>query len=74
MVPIVEQAATQLEPDVRLVKVDGDAVPELLRRPNGARPTSSLWVDMVISLRERLLGGVTYELMHDAPVPLLMAH
>jgi nucleotide-binding universal stress UspA family protein len=29
MVPIVEQAATQLEPDVRLVKVDGDAVPEI---------------------------------------------
>ena len=27
-----------------------------------------------LALRERLLGGVTYELMHDAPVPLLMAH
>jgi nucleotide-binding universal stress UspA family protein len=27
-----------------------------------------------LPLRERLLGGVTYELMHDAPVPLLMAH
>ena len=52
MVPIVEQAATQLEPDVRLVKVDSDAVPELPRRPNGARPTSSLWVDMVI-----VMGG-----------------
>jgi nucleotide-binding universal stress UspA family protein len=25
-------------------------------------------------LRERLLGGVTYDLMHKAPVPLLMAH
>jgi nucleotide-binding universal stress UspA family protein len=25
-------------------------------------------------LRERLLGGVTYEVMHDSPVPLLMAH
>ena len=25
-------------------------------------------------LRERLLGGVTYSLMHEAPVPLLMAH
>jgi nucleotide-binding universal stress UspA family protein len=25
-------------------------------------------------LRERLLGGVTYNLMHEAPVPLLMAH
>jgi nucleotide-binding universal stress UspA family protein len=25
-------------------------------------------------LRERLLGGVTYHLMHEAPVPLLMAH
>ena len=23
--------------------------------------------------RERLLGGVTYILMHDSPVPLLMA-
>jgi nucleotide-binding universal stress UspA family protein len=25
-------------------------------------------------LRERLLGGVTYDLMHEAPVPLLVAH
>jgi nucleotide-binding universal stress UspA family protein len=25
-------------------------------------------------LRERLLGGVTYHLLHEAPVPLLMAH
>jgi nucleotide-binding universal stress UspA family protein len=25
-------------------------------------------------LRERLLGGVTYDLMHESPVPLLMAH
>lgn len=25
-------------------------------------------------LRERLLGGVTYSLMHEAPIPLLMAH
>jgi nucleotide-binding universal stress UspA family protein len=25
-------------------------------------------------LRERLLGGVTYNLMHESPVPLLMAH
>jgi nucleotide-binding universal stress UspA family protein len=25
-------------------------------------------------LRERLLGGVTYNLMHEAPIPLLMAH
>jgi nucleotide-binding universal stress UspA family protein len=25
-------------------------------------------------LRERLFGGVTYDLMHAAPVPLLMAH
>jgi thioredoxin 2 len=32
MTPIFEQAATQLEPDVRLIKVDGDAVPELLQR------------------------------------------
>ena len=27
-----------------------------------------------LPLRERLLGGVTYNLMHDSPVPLLMAH
>ena len=32
MAPIFEQAATELEPDVRLVKVDSDAVPELLQR------------------------------------------
>jgi thioredoxin 2 len=32
MAPIFEQAATKLEPDVRLVKVDSDAVPELLQR------------------------------------------
>jgi nucleotide-binding universal stress UspA family protein len=25
-------------------------------------------------LRERLLGGATYNLMHEAPIPLLMAH
>jgi nucleotide-binding universal stress UspA family protein len=25
-------------------------------------------------LTERLLGGVTYNLLHEAPVPLLMAH
>jgi len=27
-----------------------------------------------LPLRERLLGGVTYKLMHESPVPLLMAH
>jgi nucleotide-binding universal stress UspA family protein len=27
-----------------------------------------------LRLRERLLGGVTYNLMHGAPIPLLMAH
>jgi thioredoxin 2 len=32
MAPIFERAATELEPDVRLVKVDSDAVPELLQR------------------------------------------
>jgi thioredoxin 2 len=32
MAPIFEQAATQLEPDLRLVKVDSDAAQELLRR------------------------------------------
>lgn len=32
MAPIFEQAATQLEPDVRLIKVDSDAVLELLQR------------------------------------------
>jgi thioredoxin 2 len=30
--PVFEQAATQLEPEVRLIKVDSDAVPELLQR------------------------------------------
>jgi thioredoxin 2 len=32
MAPIFEQAATQLEPDVRPIKVDSDAVRELLQR------------------------------------------
>jgi thioredoxin-like negative regulator of GroEL len=32
MAPIFEQAATELEPDVRLIKVDSDAAPELLQR------------------------------------------
>ncbi|MDX6596104.1 MAG: thioredoxin 2 [Solirubrobacterales bacterium] len=32
MAPIFEQAATELEPDVRLNKVDSDAAPELLQR------------------------------------------
>jgi thioredoxin 2 len=32
MAPIFEQAATKLEPDVRLMKVDSDATPELLQR------------------------------------------
>ena len=32
MAPVFEQAATELEPDVRLIKVDSDAVPELLQR------------------------------------------
>ena len=32
MAPIFEQAATELEPEVRLLKVDSDAVPELLQR------------------------------------------
>ena len=27
-----------------------------------------------LPLREQLLGGVTYNLMHESPVPLLMAH
>ena len=27
-----------------------------------------------LPLRERLLGGVTYNLMHEAPIPLLIAH
>src|SRR3977135_2314835 len=30
MAPIFERAATELEPEVRLIKVDSDAVPELL--------------------------------------------
>jgi thioredoxin 2 len=32
MAPIFEKAATELEPDVRLIKVDSDAAPELLQR------------------------------------------
>ena len=32
MAPIFERAATELEPEVLLIKVDSDAVPELLRR------------------------------------------
>jgi thioredoxin 2 len=32
MAPIVEQAATELEPDMRLIKVNSDAAPELLQR------------------------------------------
>jgi thioredoxin 2 len=32
MAPIFEQAATELEPEVRLIKVESDAVPELLQR------------------------------------------
>jgi thioredoxin 2 len=32
MAPIFEQAAAELEPDVRLIKVDSDKVPELLQR------------------------------------------
>lgn len=32
MAPIFEQAAVQLEPEVRLVKVDVDAAPELQQR------------------------------------------
>jgi thioredoxin 2 len=32
MAPIFEQATAQLEPEVRLVKVDSDATPELLQR------------------------------------------
>jgi thioredoxin-like negative regulator of GroEL len=32
MAPIFEQAATELEPDVRLIKVDSAAAPELLQR------------------------------------------
>jgi nucleotide-binding universal stress UspA family protein len=27
-----------------------------------------------LRLRERLLGGVTYNLMHEAPIPILVAH
>jgi thioredoxin 2 len=32
MAPIFEKAATELEPDVRLIKVVSDAAPELLQR------------------------------------------
>ncbi|HEY3656768.1 MAG TPA: universal stress protein, partial [Steroidobacteraceae bacterium] len=27
-----------------------------------------------LRLRERLVGGVTYSLLHESPIPLLMAH
>ena len=36
MAPIFEQAATQLEPDVRLIKVDSDAVPGHTDADSGA--------------------------------------
>jgi thioredoxin 2 len=32
MAPIFEQAAAELEPEVRSIKVDSDATPELLQR------------------------------------------
>lgn len=32
MAPIFERAALDLEPDVRLIKTDSDAVPDLLHR------------------------------------------
>jgi thioredoxin 2 len=32
MAPIFEQAATELEPELRLIKVDSDAVPDLSQR------------------------------------------
>jgi thioredoxin 2 len=32
MAPVFEQAAAELEPEVRLIKVNSDAVPELLQR------------------------------------------
>src|SRR6195256_6091972 len=32
MAPIFEQAATELEPEVRMIKADSDAAPELLQR------------------------------------------
>lgn len=32
MAPVFERAAAELEPEVRLIKVDSDAVPELLQR------------------------------------------
>ncbi|MBV8818258.1 MAG: hypothetical protein JO022_07855 [Acidobacteriaceae bacterium] len=48
---------------MRLGKWTAMRCPALLQSPS-ARPISSLWVDMVVSLRERLLGGVTYELTY----------
>ena len=27
-----------------------------------------------VRLRERLLGGVTYNLIHESPVPIVIAH
>jgi thioredoxin 2 len=43
MAPIFEQAAAQLEPEVRLAKVDVDAVPELMQR-YGIRSIPTLMV------------------------------
>ncbi len=37
MAPIFEKAAAELEPEVRLIEVDSDAVPELLRRASPSR-------------------------------------
>jgi nucleotide-binding universal stress UspA family protein len=44
-------------------------------------PAERLKVDLMVMggyghsrLREMLLGGVTYDLLHQAPVPLIIAH
>ena len=51
---------------------DRDRRGEVPPPPDGAQPGEQQQV--VDQQRERLLGGVTYNLMHEAPIPLLMAH
>jgi thioredoxin 2 len=53
MAPIFEQAPTELEPDVRPVKVDSDAVPELLQRFS----IQSIPTLMLVHRGRRLRGG-----------------
>jgi nucleotide-binding universal stress UspA family protein len=60
---------------VHRVKMDGHVGTTLIAESKRLKP------DLIVMggyghsrLREWLLGGATYEMMHNAPVPLLMAH